>query len=225
MGLTEEGDGYGEMAVCDHRLDRRKSPFSVPKLYPQYTRIRAALDVVVNPLESVTGSLSRQRSLVTKIDKATGSGVRLRIRHQPARAARSRVSRCRISADVQKVWRESGGPLRRKAVGYYAVPLPALNSLDKPFDSGTHLVHETPSEDQSARVPEKLPLIDANQYRLVCVRDAPSNHALSLPQSSRKGCQIPRVAGSMTTTSANMPYFSTLQCRGSHKGSRIRASH
>lgn len=99
--------------------------------------------------------------------------LRLLIRHQPAWAARSRVSRCRISADVQKVSRESGGPLRRKAVGNYAVPLPALNSLDKPFDSGTHLVHERPSEDQSARVPEKLPLIDANQYRLGCVRDAP----------------------------------------------------
>ena len=74
--------------------------------------------------------------------------------------AMSHLGRC--AKGVPRKWRathtENSRQLRR--------PLPAIvrqNSLDKPFASGTHLAHETPSEDQSARRSEKTSIDEANQ--------------------------------------------------------------
>jgi hypothetical protein len=68
----------------------------------------------------------------------------------------------RCAKGVPRKWRatqtKSSRQLRRA--------LPAIvrqNSLDKPFASGTHLAHETPSEDQSARRSEKTSIDEANQ--------------------------------------------------------------
>ena len=78
---------------------------------------------------------------------------RLLIQHQPAQAAGSRVSRCCISAGVQKVCQKSGRPFRGKAVGNCALLFLGLSDrIPLTNRSGqAHIVTKAPSGGDYAR--------------------------------------------------------------------------